>query len=76
MSTAAKTISITEPQRKALLWAISVWRQTFDGYDEELTKEDAAEIRGARKALANVYDELDPLPSWLVEALAQKVQTH
>lgn len=56
MSTAAKTISITGPQRVALIWAINIWEASMEGYEEECDEEMRASIRGARRALVNLAE--------------------
>jgi hypothetical protein len=59
MYTASKTISLTKAQQKALIWAINIWENSMDGYEEDVDDNTANEIQEAREALQTIYIKLD-----------------
>ncbi len=54
-----KTIHLTKAQEKALIWAINIWETSMEGYEENVSKQTAIDIRAARVALTNVYNHLE-----------------
>ena len=66
---AKMTITLTEAQQRALIWAVNIWEANMEGYEYETDKEMATKIRAARVALNNVYDQLDPVEEWLPKLL-------
>jgi hypothetical protein len=71
MREAAKTISLTEAQCKALVWAINVWSIQMDHFEQT---ESPTKIANARKALDNVYEKLDPIENWLPQILEKSAR--
>ena len=59
MYIASKTISLTKAQQKALIWAINIWENSMDGYEEDVDDNTANEIQKAREALQTIYIKLD-----------------
>jgi hypothetical protein len=53
------TVTLTVAQQNALIWAINIWEVSMEGYESETDREMATQIRAARVALNNVYDQLD-----------------
>jgi hypothetical protein len=61
------TVTLTLAQQNALIWAMTAWEQSMEGYECETDKQTATKIRAARVAMRNVYDKIDPIDSWVGE---------